>query len=169
MNNATHDHFLSVRRVLVGAIAATALLGAGLVGLAPGSGAAAHKPAVVKVKLIEYKIKLKPSTVTLKAASAGKVKMVAANKGSMEHEMVVVRADSVEALPLDADGVVVEDQIPEADFMGEIGEYKQGRTKSKVFTLTPGTYVVFCNIDVDYGGTIINHFKQDMHAVLTVK
>ena len=153
-----------VRRAAFGTMAALALL----VGFAPNAGATAAAKATptVKVTLIEYKVKLKPATVS---APAGKVKLVAKNKGSMLHEMVVVRAADAAALPVDAEGSVVEDQIPEANLMGEIPEFKEGKTKSKVFALTPGTYVVFCNITEDQGGTTISHFKQGMHAVLTVK
>ena len=87
----------------------------------------------------------------------------------MLHEMVVVRAADAAALPVDAEGSVVEDQIPEVNLMGEIPEFKEGKTKSAVFDLTPGTYVVFCNVNQDVGNTKISHFKQGQHAVLTVK
>lgn len=163
MNTTVNSH-RSILRATFGTMAALALL----VGFAPNAGATAAAKATptVNVTLIEYKVKLKPATVS---APAGKVKLVAKNKGSMLHEMVVVRAADAAALPVDAEGSVVEDQIPEANLMGEIPEFKEGKTKSKVFALTPGTYVVFCNITEDQGGTTISHFKQGMHAVLTVK
>ena len=163
MNTTVNSH-RSILRAAFGTMAALALL----VGFAPNAGATAAAKATptVNVTLIEYKVKLKPATVS---APAGKVKLVAKNKGSMLHEMVVVRAADAAALPVDAEGSVVEDQIPEVNLMGEIPEFKEGKTKSKVFALTPGTYVVFCNVNQDVGNTKISHFKQGQHAVLTVK
>ena len=44
-------------------------------------------------------------------------------------------------------GDVDEEAIPEADKVGELGEVHPGKTVKKDFKLSPGTYVVFCNID----------------------
>ena len=43
-----------------------------------------------------------------------------------------------------------------------------GATVSKTFDLTPGNYVVFCNIDTKTGANVLNHFTHGMVAPLVV-
>ncbi|MSO17240.1 MAG: hypothetical protein CK520_02485 [Actinobacteria bacterium] len=164
-----------VRRAALSAIATLALL----VGFAPNATATAtaKRTPTVNATLIEYKVKLKPATVS---APAGKVKLVAKNKGTMTHEVIVVRAADAAALPVDGEGSVIEDEVdeekPKIESESHSGgdhkdhfSVKAGKTKSAVFDLTPGTYVVFCNVNQDVGNTKISHFKQGQNAVLTVK
>lgn len=164
-----------VRRAAFGTMAALALL----VGFAPNATATATAKSTptVNATLIEYKVKLKPATVS---APAGKVKLVAKNKGTMTHEVIVVRAADAAALPVDGEGSVIEDEVDdekpkiesESHSSGDHKDHfsvKAGKTKSAVFDLTPGTYVVFCNVNQDVGNTKISHFKQGQNAVLTVK
>ena len=164
-----------VRRAAFVTMAALALL----VGFAPSATATAtaKRTPTVNATLIEYKVKLKSATVS---APAGKVKLVAKNKGTMTHEVIVVRAADAAALPVDGEGSVIEDEVDdekpkiesESHSSGDHKDHfsvKAGKTKSAVFDLTPGTYVVFCNVNQDVGNTKISHFKQGQHAVLTVK
>ncbi len=123
----------------------------------------------VNVRLQEYSMTVAPTSV-----KAGKVSFEIKNAGTMTHEMVLVRAPSVEALPLvtvaggeRALGDVDEEAIPEADKPGE-AEVEQGKTVKKTITLTPGTYVMFCNIDtVLPDGSVLNHFQRGMRSVIT--
>ena len=164
-----------VRRAAFGTMAALALL----VSFAPSATATAtaKRTPTVNATLIEYKVKLKSATVS---APAGKVKLVAKNKGTMTHEVIVVRAADAAALPVDGEGSVIEDEVDdekpkiesESHSSGDHKDHfsvKAGKTKSAVFDLTPGTYVVFCNVNQDVGNTKISHFKQGQNAVLTVK
>lgn len=164
-----------VRRAAFVTMAALALL----VGFAPSATATAtaKRTPTVNATLIEYKVKLKSATVS---APAGKVKLVAKNKGTMTHEVIVVRAADAAALPVDGEGSVIEDEVddekPKIESESHSGgdhkdhfSVKAGKTKSAVFDLTPGTYVVFCNVNQDVGNTKISHFKQGQNAVLTVK
>ena len=164
-----------VRRAAFVTMAALALL----VSFAPSATATAtaKRTPTVNATLIEYKVKLKSATVS---APAGKVKLVAKNKGTMTHEVIVVRAADAAALPVDGEGSVIEDEVddekPKIESESHSGgdhkdhfSVKAGKTKSAVFDLTPGTYVVFCNVNQDVGNTKISHFKQGQHAVLTVK
>ena len=51
--------------------------------------------------------------------------------------------------------------------MGEIEDVKPKKKKSKTFKLSPGTYIVFCNIvEEEEDGTIVSHFAKGMHTVL---
>ena len=102
---------------------------------------------------------------------AGRVTIEADNVGSVTHEMVVVRAPSVDALPRvtvatkeRAIGDVDEEAIAAADKMGETGDVKPGKTVTKTFKLRPGHYVMFCNID-DAAG---NHFARGMYDEFVV-
>lgn len=173
--NTTVNSQRSVLRATFGTMATLALL----VGFAPSAGATAAAKATptVKVTLIEYKVKLKPVTVS---APAEKVKLVAKNKGTMTHEVIVVRAAEAASLPVDGEGSVIEayvdEEKPKIESESHSGgdrkdhfRIKAGKTNSAVFDLTPGTYVVFCNVNRNVGNTKISHFKQGLYALLRVE
>ncbi len=115
----------------------------------------------MKVNLTEYSITANPAHV-----KPGKVDIEAQNTGSLKHELVVMRADGVQSLPLAKDGTVNEDKVAETDKMGEMGDIPAGSTVSKTFDLPAGTYVMFCNIDT--GTPKILHFPKGMHTQFTV-
>lgn len=123
------------------------------------AGASAPK---LKIRLIEFKIKPARGFI-----AAGTTTFVAKNAGSDEHEIVVVRGDDPAALPTKADGSVDESQIPKADKFGEIGEFKPGKTVSRAFKLSPGSYVLFCNVVQEVeDGTVESHFKEGMYTTI---
>jgi plastocyanin len=131
-----------------------------------GDANAAKKPKIT-VTLQEFTMLVLPSAET----KAGTVRMKVINKGSLTHEMVVVRAASVTALPKVTTGggarmvgAVDEEAIPEPNKMGETGDVKPGKAVTKTFKLRPGRYVMFCNID-DASG---NHFAHAMYAEFVV-
>jgi mono/diheme cytochrome c family protein/uncharacterized cupredoxin-like copper-binding protein len=125
-----------------------------------------------KVTLNEYSMIPHPATV-----KAGNVTFAVHNAGVITHEMVLVRSPSAASLPLvttpggeRAVGAVDEEAIAASNTIGETGDVKPGKTVTKTFALTPGTYVMFCNIDdKNADGTVTNHFTRGMTAVLTVK
>ena len=108
---------------------------------------------------------------------AGKVTLSAKNVGTMTHEMVLVRAAGVGALPKvtvaggeRVVGDVDEEAVAKADTIGETGDVKVRQTVTKTFTLTRGTYVMFCNIDDKLpDGTVVSHFQRGMSATITVQ
>ncbi len=119
----------------------------------------AATPSVVKVELnnagkVET-MKLDRSTVP-----AGKVRFEVTN-ASMDdaHEMIVVKTDlTPDKFPTNKDG----SKVDEKKFKGakEVSDIKPGGMGTLDMTLTPGHYVLFCNIK--------NHFKGGMYAELTV-
>jgi len=121
------------------------------------------------VTLEEFQILPRPTLY-----KAGTVKLTVRNVGSMTHEMVLLRASSVDALPKvtvaggeRAVGDVDEEAIPEAAKMGETGDVKPGTSVVKTFHLAPGTYVMICNIDdVQSDGTVVSHFQKGMAATI---
>ena len=122
------------------------------------------------VALEEFKITAHPPVV-----KPGGVTFRVSNVGTITHELVLVRAPSADALPKvktageRAVGDVDEEAIPEADKAGEAGDVPAGKQVTKSFDLSPGTYVMFCNIDTkNPDGTITNHFQAGMHATVTV-
>lgn len=145
-----------MRRRILSTLAAGGML------LALAAPASAAKPPALKVKLIEFEVQ--PASDYI---AKGKTQIVAKNAGTEQHELVIVRGDDAAALPTDADGAVDESQIPEADKMGEIPEFKPDKTKKKVFKLSPGKYVLFCNVvDEEDDGTTVSHFAEGMHTVI---
>jgi hypothetical protein len=123
--------------------------------------------STANVTLQEFSIATRPGLV-----QSGKVTLVVHNAGSITHELVLVRAASASALPVvktageRSVGAVDEEAIAEADKMGETGDVAAGATVTKTFDLTPGTYVMFCNIDTPNGGKTLNHYTHGMVATL---
>lgn len=79
--------------------------------------------------------------------AAGNVRFDVTNAGSQLHEFVIVRSDAApDALPI-VDALVPEDQL---DLVGEIEEFAAGEERSSSFNLTPGTYLLICNIAGQY-------------------
>ncbi len=121
------------------------------------------------VTLSEFKIVATPGL-----ARAGLVTITVHNAGSITHEMVVARAPSPAALPtvkVTGDrlaGAVDEEAIAPIDTMGETGDVVAGATVTHTFKLTPGTYVLFCNIDNRSQGVAMNHFVRGMATTFTV-
>jgi len=124
------------------------------------------------VKLEEYQIIPAPTQY-----KAGAVTLAVKNIGTMTHEMVLLRAPSAAALPKvttaggdRAVGDVDEEAIPKSDTMGETGDVKPGATVVKSFRLSPGTYVMICNIDDKQpDGSVVSHFQRGMSATITVQ
>jgi hypothetical protein len=143
---------LFVVAVLVGAVAACA---------AP-SLAVTAKPPKQKLTLTEYQI-----TPALQFIAKGKSTFVAKNSGTVKHEVVVVRGADPAALPTKPDGSVDEDQIPRSSKVGEAGNVKAGKTKSKTLKLSTGSYILFCNIiDTEPDGSQVSHFAKGMYTTI---
>ena len=110
-------------------------------------------PAAAKatdVKLSEWK--LAPSATNV---AAGKVRISAANDGKTTHEMIVLRTDKPAA------SLGSGKRVSEAGSVGEISDLKAGASASKTFDLSPGHYVVICNLP--------GHYAAGMRADLTVR
>jgi uncharacterized cupredoxin-like copper-binding protein len=85
------------------------------------------------------------------------------NEGSVEHELVLFKSSKNPAeLPTEASGDVDEEKLDqEAEEIGEIADVEAGDTKSEDFKLTPGKYVIFCNLP--------GHYAQGMYGTVTVE
>lgn len=96
------------------------------------------------------------------AAHAGPTTIEAPNEGAVEHELVVFKTNMDPAkLPTEASGEVNEEKMDKiAESAGEIPDVEAGETKSAQFELTPGRYVIFCNLP--------GHYASGMYGTLTV-
>ena len=100
---------------------------------------------------------------------AGYVSFKAENGGKEKHELVIVKGDSAEALPKDADGGLDEDKLPAGALIGEIEEFSPAQVCSGVFKVDAGKYVLLCNItETEPSGEKESHFKEGMHTALVV-
>ena len=97
------------------------------------------------------------------SAQAGATVIEAPNEGSVEHELVVFKTNMDPAtLPTEANGEVNEEKMDKiAESAGEIADVEPGESKSNEFNLTPGKYVIFCNLP--------GHYAQGMYGTLTVE
>ena len=147
------------------ALAAGLVLVVGAVG-AGGCGDDDDDSASVDVTLSEFIVEPDPAT-----ANAGEVEIVGDNQGGETHELVVVEAADAADLPVDADGAVVEDELAEGAFIGEIEDIEAQSSKTVTLDLEAGSYVLFCNITEEdqESGEIESHFAEGMHAGLQVE
>ena len=101
------------------------------------------------------------------SVDAGSLEIAAKNQGGDLLELVIVKGDDPTALPVDEDGVVIEGDLPEGDFIGEIALIDGGTEESASFDLDAGSYILFCNILTQIG-TGDSHFQDGMVNTLTV-
>jgi hypothetical protein len=150
--------------VLIATVAVMSLSGV------PGATAAKSR-TTVRVTLIEFSM-----NASREAVPPGKVTLVVKNKGTVTHELVLVKGDP-SALPIvkvatpdRSVGAVDEEAIPESAKEGETGDVKPGKTIKKTVKLAKGDYVMFCNIDdKNPDGTTTNHYHRGMDAILIVQ
>jgi hypothetical protein len=136
-------------------------------GAAAGDDVACAPPSVptddaVAVTLQEWAVNV-PEQVP-----SGEVTIAAGNVGGEPHELVIVRSDDADSLPV-SDGQVQEDELPEGAFIGEIESFPAGDTCTGSFDLPPGDYVFFCNlVEEEEDGTIESHYEEGMRTAVTV-
>jgi len=121
----------------------------------------------VHVTLVEYAIQIRAGE---ESVPAGRVTFEAANDGAEPHELVVVRASSPDDLPRADDGSFDEAAMPAADVIGEIEPFAPEAGCLATFDLTPGDYLLLCNI-VEHGAghsEVEGHLELGMVTPLTV-
>ncbi len=136
-----------------------------------GSGAACEVQGGVSTQGTDVLVRLTEWMVTPSVALVGPgiVSFVAENAGKEDHELVVVRGDSAEALPKDADGAMDEAKLPEGALIGEIEPMAAGQLCRGNFALQAGRYVLACNVvDKEEDGVAESHFAEGMHTVFRV-
>ncbi len=119
----------------------------------------AAKPAGItakdgKVTVASTEYAFEPATIN---AAAGKVAITLDNKGSVPHELVVLKTSAApDSLKVSSD-----QRVSEKTSVGEVAEIEGGAKKTSTLDLKPGRYLYVCNIPT--------HYKDGMRGVLTVK
>jgi uncharacterized cupredoxin-like copper-binding protein len=93
---------------------------------------------------------------------AGTVSFRIRNQGPTSHELIVVRTDRPPGkLPLQPDGLTVDEEGPGIDLLEEVEGLDIDDRQTMVLNLTPGRYVLYCNLE--------GHYLGGMYAALTVR
>jgi uncharacterized cupredoxin-like copper-binding protein len=93
---------------------------------------------------------------------AGTVRFRILNQGPTTHEVSVIRTDRApDKLPLQRDGLTINEDAPGMDFINEAEGIDIGDRRTLVLRLAPGNYVLYCNME--------GHYLGGMHAALTVR
>ena len=98
---------------------------------------------------------------------AGVVTFRAKNEGNEEHELVIVKTDlPIDELPMH-NGMVMEEKV--GDLIGEIEEFLPNTIEEVTYNLTPGRYVLFCNIVEHEHGVMESHYMEGMRVAIIVE
>ncbi len=126
--------------------------------VAAGCGGSQHAASgarqIVPVSERDFSISA-PTFVT-----AGDVELRVANEGPDAHELLVVRAGRGH-LPIRTDGLTVNEELLARRTVGALEPSQPGGLRSLRVHLTPGRYVLFCNMS--------GHYFGGMHTVLVVR
>jgi hypothetical protein len=134
--------------------------------IATVSACGGHAPAAsraVDVQLRDFAIDTaKPSLI------AGAVSFRVTNAGPETHELILVETDLAPSdLPLEADGISVDEDAPELRTVTALEGIRLGQTRTVRVNLAPGHYVLFCNLEGHYLGLM--HTAIDVTRPQTVK
>jgi uncharacterized cupredoxin-like copper-binding protein len=130
----------------------TALVRATLIGLALAGVACSGGGTAVHATLKDDSITIDPDST-----AAGKISFDIRNDGTMTHEFEIFRTDlAPDALPTDGD-VVDGGGLPAID---EIEDVAPGTSAQLNVDLSPGSYVMICNLP--------GHYSKGMHSGFTV-
>jgi len=110
------------------------------------------------VGVIVHDFRIDPSRSTI---AAGTVAFDVYDRGPSTHEFVIVRTSlPPDQLPLGTDGLTVDEESPLLEDVGEISDLNVGDSGQLLVHLSPGRYVLFCNLE--------GHYLGGMHALIQV-
>jgi uncharacterized cupredoxin-like copper-binding protein len=111
----------------------------------------------VNVRLEDFKVRHDAAVVP-----AGTVSFRIRNQGPTTHEVIVVGTDHApDKLPLQRDGLTVNEEAAGMDFLDEVEGLDIDDRQTLVLRLAPGHYVLYCNLE--------GHYLGGMYAALTVR
>ena len=122
-----------------------------------GSGCAAQSDStsqIVRVTEKDFKI------VAPKRLDAGDVVLRVHNRGPDQHELLVIKV-SRRGLPFRGDGLTVDEEAVEGSELGVLEPGESGGVRDLAVHLTPGRYVLLCNMS--------GHYLGGMHRTLVVR
>jgi uncharacterized cupredoxin-like copper-binding protein len=141
------------------------LVSLGVPVLALGAGCAGHQSSAtshgqsIAVTERDFRIAVRGSTRRVHIAS-GDVRLSVGNRGPDTHELLVVRMRGSQ-LPLRTDGLTVDEDAVEKATVGTLDGGERGSTRQLRLHLTPGRYVLFCNM--------AGHYLGGMHTDVVVR
>jgi uncharacterized cupredoxin-like copper-binding protein len=140
--------------------ARSGLLALGLLAVVAAAGCtrgdAAPQGKVVEVHESDFKITTKTLLV-----HAGLVTLRVHNSGQSTHELNIDRTDiAADALPLRADGLSVNEDAKRLHRIAGMDGIRLGATRDLTVRLSPGHYVLYCNLE--------GHYLGGMYALLEV-
>jgi uncharacterized cupredoxin-like copper-binding protein len=135
---------------------AAACLAAAVVLAGCGAGGGAGTAGVRSVTVTERDFGI----VAPKVVSAGDLVLRVHNDGPDAHELIVVRLTG-SRLPMRTDGLTVDEESLQRREAGSLEPGEAHATRELKVDLTPGRYVLFCNM--------AGHFMGGMHAVVVVR
>lgn len=174
MTNETSTATGARRSISIGALLVIGALVAACSGTSTSGGSAgAASPSAAGATTTTVTVTLQEFAVLPDVATvpAGNVTFVAKNTGPDDvHEMVVVKTDlAADALPVDKDGKALE-EAPGMTTIGEVEGVAVGGTKQVSLDLTPGKYVLICNVlQTEPDGSLESHYKVGMRSAFEVK
>jgi uncharacterized cupredoxin-like copper-binding protein len=117
------------------------------------------KPSGTPVNVLLEDFKIRQDTAVV---PAGTVSLRILNQGPTTHEVNVIRTDRDPGkLPLQRDGLTVDDEAEGIDAIDDVGGLDIDDRKTLVLRLAPGHYVLYCNLE--------GHYLGGMHAALMVR
>ena len=132
------------------------LLLAVLVVTAAGCSSSGGKPDGAVLPITEKDFKITAQHYEL---PAGDVDLAVHNRGPDAHELIVVRETDA-GLPLRKDGLTVDEDGIEKQTLGALEPSQPGGVRHLRVRLTPGRYLLLCNM--------AGHYMGGMHAELVV-
>ena len=124
----------------------------------PGCSSGGSAEVGTRVVVVEHDFKITTSTITV---PAGTVTLEVENHGPSTHEMNIDETRAAAgALPLRANSLQVNEDSPSLRNVGSLSGVRVGATQDLTLHLTPGRYVLFCNLE--------GHYLGGMHAALEV-
>lgn len=119
---------------------------------------ASESAVVTKIKVIEKEMEIQLAPAI---APAGLIEFVVSNQGQLPHEMEIIKTDlPLNKLPLKGDRLDTKKAGQEVAEIEE-DELTSGATKSIQINLTPGRYLIECNLP--------GHFQAGMKAQFIVQ
>ena len=111
-------------------------------------GTVAAPGRTVAITILDFKL-----VASSHAVPAGPIRFTLHNRGPSTHEFVVVRSDRpADSLPLLPDGLTVDEDASSIRVVDEDSDIPLGTTAVLDVRLTPGRYVLFCNLSGHYLG-----------------
>ena len=111
----------------------------------------------VNVRLDDFRVRHDAAVVP-----AGTVSFRILNLGPTTHEVIFVRTDRAPGkLPLQSDGLTVDEEEEGIELLDEVEGLDIDDRETLDLDLTPGHYVLYCNLE--------GHYLGGMYAALTVR